>query len=160
VADASNPAVCDQIATVYQVLEELGIQAKDTILVINKVDAADRGQVAALMGRYPRAVGISAKSGQGLEELATAVSRALSHGFLDIDVETGVENGKLLAQLASYGEVLSKRYNDSRVIVHCRIPERAMGHLRSADTYIRPHGSGNGHAADEADPPSSNGKHH
>ena len=41
-----------------------------------------------------------------------------------------MENGRLLAQLSSYGEVLSKRYTDSRVIVHCRIPERAMGHLR------------------------------
>ncbi len=166
VADASNPAAMDQISVVYDVLEELGIQAKDTILVLNKVDAADRGNVAALMGRFPRAVAISAMSGQGLEELAAAVSRALSHSFLDIDVETGVDNGRLLAQLASYGEVLSKRYNDSRVIVHCRIPERAMGHLRSADTYIRPHGSangpildGNGHSGDAAiEPPATNGR--
>ena len=48
VADASNPAVFDQIAVVYEVLEELGIQAKDTLLVLNKIDAADRGQLAAL----------------------------------------------------------------------------------------------------------------
>ncbi|HEV2969445.1 MAG TPA: GTPase HflX, partial [Pirellulales bacterium] len=41
VADASNPAAGDQIAAVYDVLEELGIEAKDTILVLNKVDAAE-----------------------------------------------------------------------------------------------------------------------
>jgi hypothetical protein len=53
--------------------------------------------------------------------------------------------------LSSHGEVLSKRYTDSRVIVHCRIPERAMGYLRGASADIRPHrrtageSNGNGH---------------
>ncbi|MGD9721379.1 MAG: GTPase HflX [Pirellulales bacterium] len=151
VADASNPAALEQIAVVYQVLEELDIQAKDTLLVLNKADVADRGQIAVLMSRYPRAIAISAKSGQGIAELSNAVSRALSGGFLDVDVETGVENGRLLSQLASYGEVLSKRYTDSRVIVHCRIPERALGHVRSPDTYIRPHNGASGNGANGAE---------
>ena len=162
VADASNPAALDQIATVNQVLEELDINAKDTLLVLNKVDAVDRGDLAALMSRYPRAIKISARSRQGLDDLALAVSDALSHNFLDVDVETGVDNGKLLAQLAAYGEVLSKRYTDSRVVVHCRIPERAMGHLRQIDTTIRPHaraGDANGHApAANGSPAKSNGR--
>src|SRR5687767_7029811 len=38
VADASNPAAEEQIASVYKVLEELGIQEKDTILVLNQID--------------------------------------------------------------------------------------------------------------------------
>ena len=141
VADASNPAVLDQIAVVYQVLDELGIKAKDTLLVLNKIDAADRAQLISLMTRYPQALQISAHTGQGLDRLATAVSQALSHSFLDVDVETGVENGRLLALLSRHGEVLSKRYTDNRVIVHCRIPERAMSHLRDPNTRIRPHGS-------------------
>ena len=154
VADAGNPAALEQIAVVYQVLEELGIKAKDTLLVLNKVDVADRGQLAAIKSRYPHALAVSAYTGQGLDALAAAVSQALSHSFLDVDVETGVENGRLLALLSNHGEVLSKRYTDSRVIVHCRIPERAMGHLRGTDAVIRPHGrpagesaNGNGHAA-------------
>jgi GTPase len=139
VADASNPAALNQIAIVYKVLEELDIQAKDTLLVLNKVDAADRGQIAALVGRYPHALPISARTGKGVEWLEAAVSQALSRGFLDVDVETGVDNGRLLATLANHGEVLSKRYTDSRVIVHCRIPERALGHLRAEEAEIRPH---------------------
>jgi GTP-binding protein HflX len=149
VADASNPAAFDQISVVHDVLEELGIDATDALLVLNKIDMADRALVAGLMDRYPRTVAVSAKSGEGISKLAQEVSHALSDGFLDVDVETGVENGRLLALLANYGEVLSKRYTDSRVIVHCRIPQRALGHLRSADTYIRPHG--NGAAARPAD---------
>ena len=44
--------------------------------------------------------------------MAAAVSEALSRSFLDVDVETGVDNGRLLAYLAAHGEVLSKQYHD------------------------------------------------
>ena len=67
VADASNPAALDQIRVVYQVLEELGIQAKDTLLVLNKTDMVDRGNLAALMGRYPAALAVSARTRKGID---------------------------------------------------------------------------------------------
>ncbi len=145
VADASNPAALDQIKVVYHVLEELGIQAKDTLLVLNKIDAVDHAQKSTLLSRYPHALPISAHTGQGVDQLAAAVSQALSHGFLDVDVETSVDNGRLLALLANHGEVLSKRFTDTRVIVHCRIPERALSHMLGPDTMIRPHGRPEAH---------------
>ena len=152
VADASNPAAYEQIATVYGVLEELGIEAKDTLLVLNKIDALeDRSQLDGLLNRYPNAIGISARTGQGMRELAMAVSDALSQSFADVDVETSVANGRLLAWLASHGEVLSKQYSDSRVTVHCRLPEQALGAIREEGTEVRPHRV-NGHAAPLAVP--------
>lgn len=137
VADAGNPSALDQIDAVCGVLEELGIDAKDTLLVLNKCDQAEPGHLASLLGRYPRAIAISARTGQGLDKLTEAVSLSLSHSFLDVDVETSVSNGRLLAMLSAYGEVLSRRYNDSRVTVHCRIPQRALAHLFGRDTTIR-----------------------
>src|SRR5690606_10189497 len=88
VADASSPVAGEQISAVYGVLKELGIEAKDTILVLNKVDAVqDRGQLEALLARYPNAVPISARRNIGLDRLSETVSRALSQSFLDLDVE-------------------------------------------------------------------------
>ncbi|HEX4147277.1 MAG TPA: GTPase HflX [Pirellulales bacterium] len=141
VADVSNPQALEQISAVYRVLEELGIEAKDTLLVLNKVDAADRGQLAQVRTRYPHALPISARAGIGLDQLRAEVSQTLSHSFLDIDVETGVANGRLLARLAAYGEVLSKRYSEDRVVVHCRVPHRAVAHLHGSDVTIRAHSS-------------------
>jgi GTP-binding protein HflX len=120
--------------------------AKDTLLVLNKIDAVpDRGHLEVLLNRYPHAVPISARRNKGLDQLAHAVSQALSRNFLDVDVETGVENGRLLAFLAAHGEVLSKRFTDSRVIVHCRIPQRHAAKIHEEATEIRPHHT-NGHA--------------
>jgi GTP-binding protein HflX len=143
VADGANPAVADQIAATYRVLEEIGIQRKDTLLVINKVDAlADRIRLDGLLGRYTDAVPISARTGFGLANLSAAVSDALSRGFLDVDVELSVENGRLLAYLAAHGEVFSKHYRDSRVLVHCRIPQQYLSRIHEDSVAIRAHGNG------------------
>ena len=140
VADASNRAAEEQIAAVQGVLEELGIREKDTLLVLNKIDAVeDRARLAQLLGRYPNAIPVSAYRRTGLDQLAGAVSEALSYAFRDVDIETGVENGRLLAYLAAHGEVLSKRFTESRVTVHCRIPEKYLGQINDEATSIRPH---------------------
>jgi GTP-binding protein HflX len=152
VADASNPAAKDQIAAVFGVLEELEIDSKDTLLVLNKVDAApDRAHIDGLLSRYPRAIPISARHGDGLAELSRAVSSALSRSFVDFDLETGPDNGKLMAYLAAHGEVLSRQYEDDRVLIHCRIPDRHFplvthqgAEIRRLDIRNRP--SSNGHA--------------
>ncbi len=154
VVDAASPVVIDQVTAVYGVLEELGIEAKDTLLVLNKIDAiADRGQLESLLGRYPHALPISARRGKGLSQLAATVSDALSRGFMDVDIETGVENGRLQAYLAAHGEVLSKRFRDDRVVIHCRISKNHLGKIHEAATVVRPHENsfaGNGQAVEPA----------
>ncbi len=140
VADASSSAVFDQISAVYGVLRDLSIDEKDTLLVLNKIDALeDRGPLDLLLSRYPNALPISAHTGQGMDVLARAVSEALSRNFVNVDVETGVENGRLVAFLSAHGEVLSKRYNEYRVTVNCRLPRKYVDSLGGNDVLISLH---------------------
>ena len=130
VADASHPAVLDQISAVYRVLEELGIEQKDTLLLLNKIDRVRRpGTIQGILQRYPNALPISARTGEGLERLAGAASHALSRTFADVRVQCHVSNGQLLAFLADKGEVLSKRFDTSRMEIHCRIPREYLGQV-------------------------------
>lgn len=138
VADASNPAVFEQISAVYQVLRELGIEEKATLLVLNKIDRlADRGMLTPILQRYPNAIPISAKDGQGLAQLHAAASVALSRSFAELEVETNVANGRLLAFLAAHGEILSRHYQGERVVVHVRLPHRHLGPLHEEGTSYR-----------------------
>jgi len=152
VADASNVAVYDQISAAYAVLEEIGIEEKDTLLVINKTDRlASNDTLNGILNRYPNAIPVSAKKCVGFEQLAFRVSDALSRTFRDVDVETGVGNGKLVAYLSAHGEVLSKRYEDDRVVVHCRIPQKYLGRINSPDTVIRERDAESGASASPSD---------
>ena len=140
VADASNPAVLEQIAAVYSVLGELGISEKDALLVLNKIDRlTDRGELEVLRARYPNAIPVSAYRKQGLDALARGVSDALSHDFPDVDIEMGVEKGRLVAYLSAHREVLSKSYHEGRVTVHCRMPRAQLGRIKPDEADVRPH---------------------
>ena len=133
VADASNPAVLDQISAVYSVLHDLGIDEKETLLVINKVDvpgAEERMQ--AVQNRYPHSVSISARKRIGLDDLAKRVSAALSEGFVTLSVRLDVADGKTMAWLAKVGEVTSKQFHDDHVEIHARLPARHAGKLERA----------------------------
>jgi GTP-binding protein HflX len=159
VADASNPAVFEQISAVYQVLRELGIEEKATLLVLNKIDRlADPRSLTPILQRYPNAIPISAKDGQGLAQLHAAASAALSRSFAELEVETNVANGRLLAFLAAHGEILSRHYQGQRVVVHVRLPHRHMGPLHEDGTTYRhvsaPSPAGHRGAADAEHSPS------
>lgn len=139
VADGANPAMSDQITSAYRVLEQIGIQRKDTLLVINKIDQIeDRVRVDSLLAKYPHSIGISAKTGEGVGQLASAVAEALSRAYVDVDVEMGVENGRTLALLAAHGEILSRQYVDGRVRVHCRIAKAFLGRVYDEGVSIAP----------------------
>jgi GTP-binding protein HflX len=140
VADASSPLVEQQIAAVNGVLEELGVDMKDTILVLNKVDAVpDRVSRQRLLSRHPHAVCISARSGAGLDSLAEAASAALGRSFRDVDVETTAGNGRLLAWLAAHGEILSRQFGEDRMTIHCRVPKSVLGRIDPAEATVREH---------------------
>src|SRR5690606_21331079 len=144
VADASSPSVCDQISAVYRVLEEIGIDAKDTVLVLNRIDqVTDVGTLQSIRSRYPNAVAVSAKTGEGLDRLAHVVSDALSRSFCDVDVEVGVDNGRAMAYLAAHGEILSRRYDGERAVLHCRLPAGKLGPLHDdPHVTVRKHSHG------------------
>jgi len=140
VADASSPMVDEQINAVRNVLAELSVDEKDTLLVLNKIDALpDRVDRDRLLARYPHAIPVSARSGTGLPMLARAVSDCLGRGFRDVDVLTDPGNGRLLAWLGRHGEVLSRHFADDRVTIHCRIPAALLGRIATDGVEVRPH---------------------
>jgi GTPase len=107
--------------------------------VLNKIDQLPNESILnGLRNRYPNAIPISAKQQHGFESFAFRVSDALSRTFRDVDVETGVDNGRLMAYLAAHGEVLSKQFDGQHATLHCRIAEKFLGRINEPGTVIRP----------------------
>jgi GTP-binding protein HflX len=65
------------VTTVRGVLYEIGARDHTELLALNKVDVAPPEWVAALRAAYPDAVLVSALTGEGIEDLRTAIGRAL-----------------------------------------------------------------------------------
>lgn len=127
VVDAASPSAEQQIKTVNEVLKEIGIDAGQAVLVLNKVDALpDRSYLDALRANHPLAVSVSAVAKTGLDQLARIVAEKLSDGYIETTFETSVGNGRLLAYLAAHAEVTRQEYTNSHVSLDCRIPRRFL----------------------------------
>jgi GTPase len=78
VVDASAADAMAQVTTVRGVLYEIGARDHPELLALNKVDVARPEWVAALRTAYPTAVPVSALTGEGIEDLRTAIAAALA----------------------------------------------------------------------------------
>ncbi|MCA8970939.1 MAG: GTPase HflX [Planctomycetes bacterium] len=78
VTDASDPCCQERVDTVRGVLDEIGAQGKDMLLVFNKIDALeDRGELAILRSRFDESLAVSARSREGIDALVSAVRSRL-----------------------------------------------------------------------------------
>jgi GTP-binding protein HflX len=110
--------------------------------VLNKIDALpDHAARSSLINRYPHAVCMSARSGEGLAALERSTTACLSRGFRDVDIHADPGNGRLLAWLNAHGEVLSRHFVEDRVTIHCRIPAAIMGRIPPDEAVVVPHES-------------------
>jgi GTP-binding protein HflX len=141
VVDASSPEAEQQIQAVKDVLAELGLADHPIILVLNKADrAADRSYIDVLRAHHRDSVVISAAREVGLERLEQAVRDALHERALDAEVETGVENGRVLAYLAQHAQIHGRTYEDGRVLLHCSLPRRCLDFLNEHGARVHTSG--------------------
>jgi GTP-binding protein HflX len=143
VVDASSPTAEDQVKAVNAVLAELGCEKKPTLLVLNKADrVTDQSHLHVLMRHHPKAVAISAATGQGIDDLRDAVVEALSADFADAEVTTKMANGRVLAYLAAHADVYRQKYEDDTVVLRCFIPKHLLHHIEGPDVAVRLLGNG------------------
>ena len=77
VADASSPNVRQQVEVVEQTLRDLGESDKLPLMVLNKIDVTPQDVLEDLQKKFPNAVAVSAKTGQGLDSLRNALGESL-----------------------------------------------------------------------------------
>jgi GTP-binding protein HflX len=126
VVDASHPAAEEQIRAVDAVLAELKCDGKARLLVLNKADRfRDAVEREVLAHRWPEAILVSGRSGEGMDRLAARVAELLTRSLVEVDVSIPLSDGRLLADLASWSVERSRSYEDGHVRLALRVPERA-----------------------------------
>ena len=75
--------------------------------MINKVDTADPLVVKNMLAREPHAVVVSAHTGEGLDELLSAIEADLPRPATRVDVVVPYSRGDLLSQVHETGEIES-----------------------------------------------------
>jgi GTP-binding protein HflX len=124
--DGTDDDPAGQIEAVEEVLSEIDASDVPQLLVINKIDALDVRGVTRLNNLWPEAVLISARTGQGLDELQSAIAEALSKGLVTLSLNVPYGRGDIVAAAHRIGEVVEEKHDDEGTILDVRVPERAV----------------------------------
>jgi GTP-binding protein HflX len=131
VTDASDPEHEPQDAAVEALLEDLGVASTPRLHVWNKVDQLAPGEWRKLT-TADRSVVVSARTGEGLENLRQRIAAALdSDPMVEADFDLSTSDGKQLALLHQSGTVLSTYYQADRVLVRAIVPESLCEKIKS-----------------------------
>jgi GTP-binding protein HflX len=125
VTDASAPEgrLEQQIAAVSSVLAEIGAAELPIELVLNKVDTLDPLARRRLRNRYPGALQVSARTGEGLPELRSRIARLFAHRFEAVRLLIPHTDGAKLAELYELGAPIEERVDLTEgVLVLARLP--------------------------------------
>lgn len=131
VADASSPEVRQQIDAVRSVLHEIGASGMPEVLALNKVDRLSEHERTRTMARIEgAAVPISARTGEGLDELMELVEATLPRFPVDVWLLVPYERGDVTALLHRDAEVLSSEPDEGGTLVRARVGEKVLAAVR------------------------------
>ena len=126
VVDASHPDPGSQIATVRDVIGETGARDIPELIVFNKIDLADETQRMALRGMEPRSIQVSARTGEGIDELLAKIAELLPEPDVQIDVLIPYNRGDLVSRLHINGRIIDLEYAETGTHVRAMVkPEQA-----------------------------------
>ncbi|MFZ4598305.1 MAG: GTPase HflX [Terrimicrobiaceae bacterium] len=130
IIDLSHPQWHEQMAAVDSALVELDASGKQTILVFNKIDMVpDREIVANQLIRYPGSVGVSVRTGEGMETLIQELEARLAAWRLRGEFRVPIGESALLAEIHRVGHVLDIHYEGDEAVIHAHVPRELCGRL-------------------------------
>jgi GTP-binding protein HflX len=120
---------------VEETLTELEVDRLPMVIALNKADllAEDNNPFDDLPHSAP-AVLVSARTGQGIEDLLMAIEAAMVRLMEPVDVLLPYERGELLSLFYQRGQVNHEEHTEAGVRLHGRLPRRLVALFASYET--------------------------
>ena len=127
VIDASAPGRERRMEAVRQVLEEVGAQEVPMVEIYNKCDALTADERRRLQEADPAALSISARTGEGIDELVETVTSRLAldvrHMTLTFDPDDPADRERI-ARVYRHARVLEHESRDGQITIVADVPRR------------------------------------
>jgi GTP-binding protein HflX len=124
VADASQPEdeLAERIEAVEDVLAQIGAAERPRLLVLNKIDTIDDERRRELRFRFPRAVQVSAATGEGLGDLRDAVEAQFLSTLRPMELLVPYAEGGSLSELHELAGDLDREDTARGALIRARVP--------------------------------------
>lgn len=122
VVDGAHPDPAAQLATVRDVIGEVGARELPELVAVNKSDLLDDDARLLLRGLVPDAVFVSAKTGEGIDELQHRIAALLPNPDVELTVIVPYDRGDLVSLLHERGRIVETTYVEQGTRVHAFAP--------------------------------------
>jgi GTP-binding protein HflX len=137
VIDAASPERDHHMAAVRKVLEEVGAADVASLDVYNKVDAITADERRRIADRDPAAALISARTGEGIDELVQMMASRLALDTRRITItfdSSRAFDREQISRLYRVARVVSHVATNGRVVIEADVPRRYIARLTAPET--------------------------
>jgi GTP-binding protein HflX len=129
VVDGARPDALQLVEAVDSVLAQTRAAGRPRRLVVNKVDGvAERGDLARF---GVHALHVSARSGEGIAQLAEFVAAAARAGHVELRLRLPHREGALLTAIEASALVLERTVGDEATLLRALVPPTLAGRVRA-----------------------------
>src|SRR3954454_6583173 len=129
VVDGSDADPEAQLAAVRAVLADVDAHKVPELVVINKSDQADPLVLARLRRRERHSIVVSARTGEGFDQLELLIARELPRPSVAVDVLLPYDRGDLVSRVHDEGELLEQGHRADGTWVRALVPAALAGEL-------------------------------
>jgi len=124
VVDAAHPDPAGQLATVREIIGDVGARDIPEIVVFNKADLIDEDQHLLLRGLEPQGLFVSSRTGEGIPALLERIARTLPTPEVEVRVVIPYERGALVSAVHERGRLLSSTHTEQGTLLHALVDAR------------------------------------
>lgn len=132
VVDASDPDPAGQVSAVRDVVAEVDASAIPELLVFNKSDLIDESTLIELRAKYPTAVFVSTRTGEGIEALRSQIQELLPAPDQQFVGTLPYVRGDLISKAHLKGRVNSIDYQEQGTLIDCWVKPDLFAELTAA----------------------------
>jgi GTP-binding protein HflX len=132
VVDGAHPDPGAQIATVRDVIGEVGARDLPEIVVFNKADLVDDDRRLVLRGLEPGAIFVSARTGEGIDELRDRIAATLPQWDVELDLLVPYDRGDVVSLAHQKARVLETDYEEDGTRIKLVATDRIARIIRAA----------------------------
>ena len=127
VADGSAPEdeLQEMLDAVEEVLDEIGAADRPRLLALNKIDLLDDERRRELSFRFPRALQVSAETGEGLDDLRAGIEARFLATLTSMELLVPYHEGRRLSELHEVAGDMEREDTADGVRVSARVPASA-----------------------------------
>ncbi|MGV3713345.1 GTPase HflX [Pseudolysinimonas sp.] len=132
VVDGAHPDPGAQLATVRDVIGEVGARELPEIVAFNKADLLDDDRTLLLRGLEPDAVFVSAHTGEGIDELRQRIADLLPQWDVELDLLVPYERGDVVSLAHEKARVLETEYEEEGTRIRLVATDRIARLIQAA----------------------------